>query len=330
MDDLQNLTQEKMFNHAVQLRNMDVGVSSMEEMAKHMVRYLYKSLVLPDGNPACALIRFFKTHPYNDLPPDLQKAAQQILQGRHICDDTKCLTLLATAGENPQWNSRDLSVGHKAIPLVDEDSVSRIPMISQLIWQFGLSIENVIQPNPDIILNLGKKTFNVFYIPQAIDSPYIPAQKNFVIPYQIKSVLGIGGMLLSGNIFTIILFSKVEIPFHLTHLFKWVAMYAKIATNSVEGDKNLFDNSPAALKEVYSQRVDTASQNQQIRNVQAVSEQTTDLVSTQLQNANLKGADLQNANLEGADLRGVNLQGANLEGANLKGAIMPDGTIYEG
>lgn len=330
MHDLQNLTQEKMFNHAVQLRNMDVGVSSMEEMAEHMVRYLYKSLVLPDGNPACALIRFFKTHPYGDLPQDLQEAAQKILQGRHIHDNTKCLTLLATAGENPQWDSRDLSVGHKAIPLIDEDSVARIPMISQLICQFGLSVENVIQPNPDIILNLGKKTFNVFYIPEAINSPYIPAQKDFVIPYQIKSVLGIGGMLLSGNIFTIILFSKVEIPFHLTHLFKWVAMYAKIATNSVEGDKNLFENSPVVLKEVYSQQTDIASTNTQRPNFKIVSQQTTDLANTKLQNANLKGADLQNANLEGADLRGVNLQGANLEGADLKGAIMPDGTIYQG
>ena len=339
MHDLQNLTQENMFNHAVQLRNMDVGVSSMEEMAGHMVRYLYKNLVLPNGNPACALIRFFKTHPYGDLPQNLQESAQQVLEGRPIDYDTKCLSLLATAGENPQWNSRDLSVGHKAIPLIDKDSVARIPMISQLIWQFGLSIENVIKPNPDIVLNLGKRTFNVFYIPEAINSPYIPAQEDFVIPYQIKSVLGIGGMLLSGNIFTIILFSKVEIPFHLTHLFKWMAMYAKIATNSVEGDKNLFDNSPMPLKEVYPQRENATNTKVQNANSETVKHQranlkdaklqNADLQGAQLQNANLQGAQLQNANLQGADLRGVNLQGVNLEGANLKGAIMPDGTIYQ-
>ena len=325
MHDLQNLTQEKMFNHAVQLRNMDVGVSSMEEMAEHMVRYLYKHLVLTDGSPACALVRFFKTHPYGDLPQNLQEAAQQILKGGKINNDTKCLTLLATAGENPQWNSRDLSVGHKTIPLIDEDSVARIPMISQLICQFGLSIENVIQPNPDIILNLGKRTFNVFHIPEAIDSPYIPAQEDFVIPYKVRSVLGIGGMLLSGNIFTIILFSKVEIPFHLTHLFKWMAMYAKIATNSVEGDKNLFENSLVAFKEVSPRKTDISTKTKvQKVNSEPISQQGTDVVSTDLQNANLKGANLQNANLEGADLRGVNLKGA-----NLKGAIMPDGTIYQ-
>lgn len=360
MHDFQNLTQENMFNHAVQLRNMDVGVSSMEEMAGHMVRYLYKNLVLPDGNSACALVRFFKTHPYEGLPPDLQGSAQQILKKGDIHNDTKCLTLLATAGDNAQWNSRKTSVGHKAIPLVDEDSVARIPMISQLILQFGLTVENVIKPNPEIILNLGKRTFNVFYIPEAINSPYIPAQEEFVIPYEVKSVLGIGGMLLSGNIFTIILFSKIEIPFHVTHLFKWVAMYAKIATNSVEGDKNLFEKSPVTLNNFQSQTTPVASTNNlQKSNIQPVSQPKIDVTGTNLENANLKGANLENANLEGADLRGVNFQGANLEGvdlrgvnlqganlegvdlrgvnlqganfegANLKGAIMPDGTIYQ-
>lgn len=345
MHDFQNLTQENMFNHAVQLRNMDVGVNSMEEMAGHMVRYLYKNLVLPDGDSACALVRFFKTHPYEGLPQDLQESAQQTLKRYDIHNDTKCLTLLATAGDNPQWNSRKNSVGHKAIPLVDEDSVARIPMISQLIWQFGLTIENVIKPDPDIILNLGKRTFNVFYIPEAINSPYIPAQEEFVIPYGIKSVLGIGGMLLSGNIFTIILFSKIEIPFHVTHLFKWVAMYAKIATNAVEGDKNLFDRSLITPNNSRPQGTQvTGSNNLQKSNFQPVSQPKTDFTNADLKNANFKSANLQNANLEGADLRGVNFQGANLEGvdlrglnlrganfegANLKGAIMPDGTIYQ-
>lgn len=334
MHDLQNLTQENMFNHAVQLRNMDVGVNSMEEMAEQMVRYLYKNLTLPDGNSACALVRFFKTHPYQDLPQDLQESAQQILKGREIHNDTKCLTLLATAGDNSRWNSRKSSVGHKAIPLVDEDSVARIPMISQLIWQFGLSVENVIKPDPEIILNLGKRTFNVFYIPEAVNSPYIPAQEEFVIPYQIKSVLGIGGMLLSGNIFTIILFSKIEIPFHVTHLFKWVAMYAKIATNSVEGDKNLFDKSPSpALSSnsngqsaIASNTISTSNTKLQTSNTklqtsrfQTINQPKVDISTIDFQNADLKGIDLQNANLEGADLRGVNLKGANLEGTDLSG-----------
>ncbi|WP_315791051.1 hypothetical protein [Fischerella sp. JS2] len=136
------------------------------------------------------------------------------------------------------------------ISLIDQDTVAKIPMISQLIWQFGLEIENVIKPEPEIIINLGKKNFNVFYIPEAIDSPYIPAQTQFVIPYQIKSVLGLGGMLPSGNIFVIILFSKVQIPIDLAYLFKWVAMYARVAATSVENKGIIFDETPIDITNI--------------------------------------------------------------------------------
>jgi len=238
------LTKENLFKYAVQLRNMDIDAVSMEEMAVRMVSYLYEKFVLPDGSPACALIRFFKTHSYGNLPQDLQLLTKSVLKRRTINQDTKCLTLLATKGENPQWNDKKLSIGHQVIPLIDQDTVAQIPMISQLIWQFGLEIENVIKPEPEIIMNLGKKNLNVFYVAEAINSPYIPAQENFVIPYQIKSVVGLGGMLPSGNIFAIILFSKVHIPVHIAHLFKWVAMYARVAATSIENKGVIFDHPP--------------------------------------------------------------------------------------
>ncbi len=303
MYDLNRLTKENLLNFAVKLRNMDTDAVSMEAMAVSMVSYIYENFVLPDGNPACSLVRFFKTHPYGELPEDIQLETKSILNGRTINRDTKCLTLLATMGENPQWNSRKLSVGHQVIPLIDQNTVAKIPMISQLVWQFGLEIENVIKPEPEIIINLGKKNFNVFYIPEAINSPYIPAQTQFVIPYQIKSVLGLGGMLPSGNIFVIILFSKVQIPVDLAYLFKWVAVYARVAATSVENKGIIFDHTPIDITNI-SQN----SSNKQIH--QAI--------------------NFQGANLQGVNFQGANLQGANFQGANLIGAIMPDGSIYTG
>ena len=52
------------------------------------------------------------------------------------------------------------------------------------------------------------KTYNVFHVPEAFDNPLIPAQEDFVLPYRIKSVLGFGGLLPSGDIFAVILFLK--------------------------------------------------------------------------------------------------------------------------
>jgi hypothetical protein len=230
MYDLATFTKDDMSHCAVALRNMDERSRSMEETAERIVRYLYDHLVdRRTGKRSCALVRFFKTHPYEGLSSDLQEAARSILKGRSIPRRTKCLTLLATAGDEPQWNVRSGSIGHQAIPLIDRDFVNRAPMILQLIQQFGLEVSAVIETVPTLITPLPHKAFNVFYVPEAIGSPYIPAQKQFVIPYGVRTVLGFGGMLPSGELFAVILFSKTPIPLQTANYFKWISAYVRIA-----------------------------------------------------------------------------------------------------
>lgn len=230
MYDLTNFTQQDLLDCAIALRNMDAGAASMEEVANRMVRYLYENLIDQRTNqPACALVRFFKTHPYRDLNQPLQESACDILGSRAIAPSTRCLTLLATAGDEPRWNSRHTSAGHKAIPLIDRDFIERAPMISQLIRQFGLEIDTVLEPDPKLLVDLQRTKFNVFYVSEALGSAHIPTQKDFVIPYQIKSVLGFGGLLPSGNLFAIILFTKIWFPYDTADLFKWVSAYARLA-----------------------------------------------------------------------------------------------------
>ncbi|PMB42986.1 hypothetical protein CEN40_16885 [Fischerella thermalis CCMEE 5205] len=233
MYELAKLTRHQSFQCAVKLRNLDKCAASMEDLANQIVRFLYESLT-DGGKPACVLVRFFKTHSYGKLNEELQNAAREILKGSPIDSETKCLTLLATAGDLPQWNDRQMSSAHKAIPLIDEDFVSKAPMISQLIKQFGLDIKSIIHPVPEILAYKNEykripSIFNVFYVPNALTSPYIPAQENFVVPYGIKSVFGFGGMLPSGNVFAIILFTKIFIPIEIAYLFKWVAAYVRVA-----------------------------------------------------------------------------------------------------
>ncbi|MBE9181274.1 hypothetical protein IQ268_22180 [Oculatella sp. LEGE 06141] len=235
MYDLSRFTQDDMYDCAIALRGMDLGASSMEEVANRMVRHLYHYLIDPKtGKPACALVRFFKTHPYGELTQDLQEAARAILKGRPVSLKTKCLTLLATAGDKPQWNTRYGSTGHQAIPLVDLDFIYRAPMILQLIQQFGLEVNTVLEPATSLIMDLERTTFNVFYVPDALGSDHIPAQVEFVIPHRIGSVLGFGGMLPSGNLFAIILFTKTLVPQETADLFKWVSAYVRIAVSTFD------------------------------------------------------------------------------------------------
>jgi hypothetical protein len=230
MYNLEDFSKIDMCKCAVTLRNMDERSRSLEETANRVVQYLYGNFVDPrTGEPACALVRFFKTHPFGFLPPDVQESARGILQGQYVPSGTKCLTLLATAGDEPQWNHRHGSLGHQAIPLIDQDFVYRAPMILQLIQQFGLEVSKVIETVPTLITDAPHKAFNVFYVPRAPGSPYIPAQREFVQPYGVQSVLGFGGMTPTNELFAVILFSKVGIPRETADRFRWLSAYVRIA-----------------------------------------------------------------------------------------------------
>ena len=212
------------------------GASSMEDAANKIVKYLYDNITDSSGNKANALVRFYKTHRYDQLDPGLQGFAQGIL-GSAPSDDTNCLTMLATMGDNDDWKSRSKSNGHRAIPLASADMVAGIPMISRLLTQFGIDVGSVMRPDPMLIGDMAGKTYNTFHVPKAIGSPYIPAQDDFVIPNGIKSVLGFGGVLSSGELFVVIMFSKASIPAEVAGKFSAMGSSVKDAVEPFVGNK---------------------------------------------------------------------------------------------
>jgi len=230
MYDLTRFTLRDMVECGLALRQFGLGVESMEEASNTIVRYLYENFCTkPTGEKSCALVRLFKTHAYEDLEIELAEYADSML-GHYPClPAMKCMTLLATVGEQMEWNSRHTSVGHKAIPLESEYVVEKMPMISQLIRQLGLDINTVINPDPNLLVEIEQRKYNVFYVPEAIGNPYISAQDSFVIPFGIKSVLGFGGLFPSGNLFAIIMFLKVQIPHSTAQMFSTLALNVKTA-----------------------------------------------------------------------------------------------------
>lgn len=226
--DLSRFGLAEMTRCGIDLRRSGVGASSMEETAERIVRYLYDGLRNPKlDEPACALVRMFVTMPYAELQPEQQSFSERVL-GTRPDGSMKCLTLLATAGEMPDWNSRHTSKGHQALPLPSPEAVSRSPMIAQLIRQLGIEISALLTEGA-LVIDTTQHTFNVFYVGDAVGSPMIPAQQEFVIPYGVRSVLGFGGLLPSGDLFATILFSKTFIPREVADLFKTLALNVKVA-----------------------------------------------------------------------------------------------------
>ena len=102
-------------------------------------------------------------------------------------------------------------------------------MISNLVRQLGVEVEALLKPTPELLVESDSSSFNVFHVPDARQSAYIPDQADFVEPFGIESVLGVGGMLPRGDIFAVILFSKVPIPRETAQLFRTLALNVKMA-----------------------------------------------------------------------------------------------------
>ena len=228
--DLSRFSLGDMTRCGVDLRRIGSDASSMEEVAERTVRYLYGRLRDQSGNSsACALVRLFVTVPFGSLAPDLQTFAASVLGRAPETAAMKCLTLLATAGDEPAWNSRQTSAGHQALPLPSADGIARSPMIAQLIRQLGVELTVFLSPESRLMIDDDQHTFNVFYVAEVQGSPYIPAQREFVVPHGIRSVLGFGGLLPSGELFATILFSRTPIPREVADLFKTLALNVKVA-----------------------------------------------------------------------------------------------------
>ena len=225
MYDLSQLTLSAMTDCSTRLRRLGKDATSMEDAANRVVQFLYDHIGV-NGERACAMVRFYKTHVLGDLPPDLQAFARGSDAG--LNDATRCLTLLATVGDEPAWNDRRRSRGHQAIPLPSPQTVAQAPMVAQLMRQLGLDVSAVLSPDESLIVDASQRTFNVFHVQEALGSPYIPAQ-DFVEKHSIASVLGFGGILPTGDLYAVILFSRETIPPSTAELFKPLSLSAKVA-----------------------------------------------------------------------------------------------------
>jgi len=212
------------------LRQLGTGAQTFDEVADRLVRHLYTSLTMPQtGEPACALIRLFKTSRYELLPPDLKALADQRLGETPSAPSITCLTLLASAGLVPGWNDPTLSSRFRVIPLGTAADLDKLPMFSQLFRQLGVELPHLVGPEQSLLTDPGEHGFNVFHVPEAVGSPYVPAQEGFVQKFGIQSVLGFGAPLPDGQVFSIILFSRDVIPASTAELFKPLALCAQTA-----------------------------------------------------------------------------------------------------
>jgi hypothetical protein len=249
--DLKSFGLTEMLRCSVALRHAASGSKSMEEAASRICRYLHREFGTMSsaagaseriGGGDCALVRLYKTHPYSRLDPSLRRFADKALGETKAKPGMRCLTLLASAGDEPEWNDRTTSRGHRAIPLPSPRIVEQAPMVAQLIRQFGLDLADVVSPSPEFVREMTGRSYGVFHVENAVGSPFIPAQ-DFVEKYGIHSVIGFGGSLRSADIFATLMFSRVEITPEVAERFRTIALDVKSALFNFEEDQ-VFESGP--------------------------------------------------------------------------------------
>ncbi len=210
------------------LRQLGEQSRSLQEAASRAVNYLFDTLGDPEtGQRDCVLVRCFKTISYSRLDAEHQQLVRERLGGITPFPDLRCFTLVSSSGAEPDWNRVERSHRYRVIPMVSADFVKQFPMFSQLLHQFGVSTEFDVRADGEWLVDLEEKTYNVFYVPDAVGSPYVPVQEGFVGKYGVKSVLCFGGMLPSRDLFAVILFSKTPVPRETAALCKSLALSLK-------------------------------------------------------------------------------------------------------
>jgi hypothetical protein len=225
--DLSKFSLGDMLKISPRLREAATGAPTFELAAQRVCRFIYDELQDADGKRQCALVRCYKTNSFGSLDSDLQSFVRTLMGFRQPWPEMKCLTLMATVGQTAIWNSRYSSRGHRAIPLPSPEIVEKAPMIAQLIKEFGLEISNVIQPSAEVVRELAGKRHGVFHVENALGSPYIPAQEDFVVRFGIQSVVGFGGLLITGDLFAVILFTNVQVSQPTADRFRTLALDVK-------------------------------------------------------------------------------------------------------
>lgn len=228
--DLADFGHEAMTECGAALRALGEGAATMEEAARRIVVHFHEGFrERVTGDRQLVLARLFCTLPYRDLDERLKDEARHLLAGERPRRGTRCLTLLATAGEAPEWNDRHRSARHAVIPFLSAAFLAQFPMLSQLIHQCGFDLGALLEPDRNLLLDLEQRSYNVFHVAEAAGSPWLPAQESFVLAHGVKSVVGFGGLLPSGDLFATILFARAPIARDTANRFAPLALSAKMA-----------------------------------------------------------------------------------------------------
>jgi signal transduction histidine kinase len=217
------------------VRSLAGRSSNIESFAQHLMQ-CFQEMLRPStgGDPEMVLSRCFVAQPFSEVSSEVKTWLQ--LDQRRTTQPSAglCLSLMGSAGVVEGWNDPSRSSRYRAIPIEADRFSTRYPMFAEIFRQVGIPIDNPRLGEGMTIGSAGTGC-NVFHVPVALGSPYVPAQHDFVRPFGVRSVVGFGGWYGQGRYFIVILFSRVGIPPRSVELLRLLALSVRVGFNTVCG-----------------------------------------------------------------------------------------------
>jgi hypothetical protein len=186
------------FGHSL-LNTYRGQLQSFEEASQVAVENIFDAFRQPNGEPVFALTRIYRLCTTAELTDGIRANLTK--------DSDYWLALMGTIGLEPAWCDRRHSRFHQAVPVGQNMSL----MFQTMLTQIGVNVAELGMEKSVNTDSGGMAMTKIFHVYDALQSPAIPDKDEFVIPYNIQSVIGIGGRFLSGAFFVSVCFSQIPI-----------------------------------------------------------------------------------------------------------------------
>lgn len=195
------------------------------------------------------LARLFATLPHVAAPDEVRAFAESLAAQAGVPTPlepaTPLLALAATHGVMREWCDRRTSLGHVAIPLLSAAYIAGIPMISALLRELGVGLDDAPGAGVGLHVEAIGQTTGLFFVEQAAgavdaEGRKVIAAQDFVAEHGVQSVFGIGGTWPDGRLMVLILFCRDRLDRSAAERFTNLAPLFCTCTNRLSAAGEVF------------------------------------------------------------------------------------------